>query len=92
MLLRITAPIWVNVKNGQIIAKRGLFPAYFQTEIERIFNGQTQISGDIFAVKSGKHYKLSFSKNIPEGYQQRCRNVWRGYAPIKSSSGNLKKV
>lgn len=91
MLLRITAPIWVNIKKGDVSVKRGMFPMYFLTELERIFQDQRQISGDVFGVRSGSQYKLIFSKNIPEGYQQRCRNVWRGYAPIKSNTGSLKK-
>ncbi len=90
MLLRITAPIWVNLNQGKISYKRGVMPAYFQAELKRIF-AFCSVTGDVYVVRRGKGYELKFSKGIPENYQQRCRNVWRGYGAISQAPGDRRK-
>ncbi|MCE2570459.1 DUF3634 family protein [Motilimonas eburnea] len=90
MLLKITAPIWVKLNQGKLNNKRGAMPAYFQTELKRIFTSSL-VSGDVYAVRRGKGYELKFSSSIPENYRQRCRNVWRGYGAIAQAPGDRRK-
>ncbi|MFO6422487.1 DUF3634 family protein [Motilimonas sp. KMU-193] len=90
MLLKITAPIWVNLSQGKISYKRGTMPAYFQTELKRIF-AFSSVTGDVYVVRRGKGYELKFSSSIPDNYCQRCRNVWRGYGAIAQAPGGRRK-
>jgi len=67
----------VEFEEGRATVRKGKVSARFLRDCEELCRSLQIKKGMIQAVKDLEGVRLLFSKEIPEAYHQRFRNVWR---------------